>query len=152
MDALQDILRRIETTLDGTLRYFASDLHGREHLREVALLAGRIARRSGVDVETAMVAGYLHDCGRVDDAAGNAHAHESAAIARRVLPERFPHLPAEAIAAAIERHADGEVTDDPLAGALWDADRLTLPRAGFVVDENLLSTDPGRRMLREESP
>ena len=67
---LQGILSRIEAKLRGRLRYYDSELHGLSHLREVALLAGKIAAESGVDVETAMVAGFLHDCGRISTAGG----------------------------------------------------------------------------------
>lgn len=111
------------------------------------MLAGWIAQRSEADVEAAMVAGFLHDCGRVDDGGGNRHAHDSATIARRLLPRTFAHLPIGRICEAIARHADGQITDDPLAGALWDADRLTLTRLGRDVREDLLSTEPGRRLL-----
>ena len=46
---------------------------------------------------------------------------------------------------ALERHAFGEVSDDPRIGACWDADRLHLPRVGFQVDPALLSTSAARQ-------
>jgi uncharacterized protein len=146
---LQGILSRIEARLGGKLRYYHSELHGLSHLREVAMLAGKIAAESGVDVEAAMVAGFLHDCGRVDDGGGNQHALDSAALAGPVLRELFPHLDARRICQAIAAHADGTTTDDLLAGALWDADRLTLERLGRTVREGLLSTPAARQMLKE---
>jgi HD superfamily phosphodiesterase len=42
-DGLQERLRRIETCCRGRLRHLDSELHSLRHLREVALLAGRIA-------------------------------------------------------------------------------------------------------------
>ncbi|MFW6061664.1 MAG: HD domain-containing protein [Planctomycetota bacterium] len=141
------LLVRIESTFHDRLPALQSWIHGRAHLREVSMLAGWIAQRSEADVEAAMVAGFLHDCGRVDDGGGNRHAHDSATIARRLLPRTFAHLPIGRICEAIARHADGQITDDPLAGALWDADRLTLTRLGRDVREDLLSTEPGRRLL-----
>lgn len=143
-------LREVEARFVRKLPAFDSDLHGREHLREVAMLAGRIAAELGEDVEAALVAGLLHDCGRVDDGGGNRHALDSAVLARPLLKEFFPHLDAERIIDAVARHADGQITEDPLAGALWDADRLTLVRLGRRVRSELLSTEPGKRMARDQ--
>jgi putative nucleotidyltransferase with HDIG domain len=149
---LQEILSRIETRLSGKLQYYDSELHGLSHLQEVAILAGKIAAESGVDVETAMVAGFLHDCGRIDDGGGNVHAIDSAKQARPLLTKLFPHLDADRVCQAIAAHADGLTTDDLLVGALWDADRLTLERLGRTVREDLLSTPAAKRMLKEEMP
>ena len=148
---LRGQLDSIEAVCGGGVVYHDSWLHGMAHLREVALLAGWIAREMGEDVESAMVAGFLHDCGRMDDGGGNRHAHDSERLARPILKKHFPHLDADRICDAIRRHADGEVTDDPIAGALWDADRLTLERLGYRVEEDLLSTPAGKRLARESS-
>ncbi|HUT57746.1 MAG TPA: HD domain-containing protein [Phycisphaerae bacterium] len=145
-----DLLQEIEAKCATRLRYYPSELHGLNHLKEVALLAGRIAAEMDEDVEAAMVAGFLHDCARTDDGVGTRHARDSAKLARPVLKECFPHLDAERICCAIERHADGKVTEDPLAGALWDADRLTLPRLGYEVCVELMSTEAGRRMASRQ--
>ena len=148
---LQGILDRIEATLSGKLRYYDSELHGLSHLREVSLLAGQIAAEAGADVETAMVAGFLHDCGRMNDGGGNRHARDSAELAEPLLKECFPHLDAGRVLEAIRFHADGLPAEDPIAGAVWDADRLTLTRLGRAVREDLLSTESGKRMAREDT-
>ena len=148
---LQGILSRIEVRLSGKLRYYDSELHGLSHLREVALLAGRIAADSGVDVETAVVMGFLHDCGRMNDGGGNGHAIDSARLARPLLRQLFPHLDGDKVCQAIAAHADGGTTDDLLVGSLWDADRLTLERLGRTVREDLLSTPAAKRMLKERT-
>ena len=148
---LHGILSGIEAKLDGKLRYYHSELHGLSHLREVALWAGRIAVESGVDVESAMVAGLLHDCGRMNDDGGNMHAIDSAELARPLIKQIYPHLDADRICQAIVAHADGTTTTDPLAGALWDADRLTLERLGETVREDLLSTPVAKRMLMKRA-
>jgi HD superfamily phosphodiesterase len=122
-------------------------LHGLEHLREVARLAGRIAAGESHDrlrVISAIVAGFLHDMGRVHDGHDPAHGPKSRDLAGRVLREQFPHLPADPIALAIEAHADGCVTADPVAAAVWDADRLTLARAGITPRAEFFSTATGR--------
>lgn len=143
------MLAKIESRVAGRIRYYDSALHGLGHLREVALLAGRIAAESDADVETAMVAGFLHDCARVDDGGGNWHAIASAELARPLLEQCFPRLDAEKICYAIAAHADGGTTTDPLVGALWDADRLTLIRLMRPVSLSLLSTAAGRSLAVE---
>ena len=146
---LPKMLAEIETRLAGWIEYYDSDLHGIGHLREVALLAGQIAAEADIDVEAAMVAGFLHDCARVDDGGGNWHALSSAQLARPLLEQYFPRLDAEKICCAIAAHADGTTSTDPLVGALWDADRLTLTRLMRPVSLSLLSTDAGRRLAGE---
>ena len=148
-DDLRQSLAAIEAACGDRFVYHDSWLHGIVHLREVALLAGYIAAQSGAEVEAAMVAGFLHDCGRMNDGGGNRHAHDSERLARPILQKLFPHLDADRICEAIRRHADGQVTDDPIAGAAWDADRLTLERLGYQVREDLLSTSAGKRLARE---
>jgi hypothetical protein len=44
----------------------------------------------------------------------------------------------------MHHHTDGHITDDPLVGACWDADRLDLPRVGIAPDPRYLSTQAGR--------
>ena len=144
--AMRRRVAEIESRFADRLPCFPSELHGLNHLRKVAMLAGRIAEAIGADVESAIVAGLLHDCGRTDDRGGNGHALVSAALARPLLKELFPHLDAEAICRAIERHADGEVTADPISAALWDADRLTIGRAGYAIRQDLLSTEAAKRL------
>ncbi len=144
---LRSKLADIEACCEGRLSYFDSPVHGIEHLREVALLAGTIAIRIGCDVESAMIAGFLHDCARTTDEEGSKHAVDSAKVARSILEESFPHLDIENICDAIANHADGKVTEDPLSAALWDADRLTLVRLGRKVQPELLSTTVAKQMV-----
>ena len=148
MTELADHLARIEAVCRQEIQVYDSDLHGLSHLRGVAMLAGEIATETGTDVESAVVAGFLHDCGRVHDGGGNQHAVDSAELARPLLTKHYPQLDADRICEAIARHADGLVTDDPLAGALWDADRLTLTRLGYRVSEELLSTAAGKQRAK----
>ena len=123
-------------------------LHGISHLRRVSILSGRLASAVGEDVEAAVVMGFLHDCARTDDKAGDDHARDSAILARRLLKKFCPHLAAERMCRAIARHADGEVSDDMLTGCLWDADRLELKRINREIDLELLSTEVARRLAR----
>ena len=127
-------------------------LHGMSHLRRVASTAGRIASLISEDVEAAVVTGFLHDCARTDDGGGTSHAHDSACVAKNILPTCYPHLDVDRLCAGIAGHADGVVTDDLLIGSVWDADRLDLVRLGIEVDLGLLSTSVARRVaiVRQE--
>lgn len=118
------------------------------HLRQVALTAGRLAAALGEDIESAIVAGFLHDCGRTDDGGGTCHAYDSSIIARKAIAALDPHLDVDRLCDGIARHADGDVTQDALIGCLWDADRLDLTRIGVDPDPDLLSTPVARRMVR----
>ena len=60
---INDILENVESRLSGRMKFYDSSLHGLSHLREMAILAGRIASEAGSDVQSAMVAGFLYDCG-----------------------------------------------------------------------------------------
>jgi hypothetical protein len=91
---------------------------------------------------------------REHDGRDPAHGPRAAALARRLadaglLPLEDAQL--EALGEACELHADGLVTDDPVLGACWDADRLDLWRVGHIVDPGLLSTQEARRPARIES-
>lgn len=123
------------------------NIHGIPHLRRVAVTAGRIAASIGEDIESAVVAGFLHDCARSDDAGGTRHAHDSAILAKKLLSMYYPHLDAAHLCDAISRHADGKTTKDLLIGCVWDADRLDLRRLGIEVDPDLLCTSIARRIV-----
>jgi len=127
------------------------DIHGFPHLERVAILSGRLADALGEDVESAVVMGFLHDSARRDDRGGPGHAHDSAVLARRLLGRFYPDMDADRICDAIERHADGETTADPLTACLWDADRLELKRLGRTIDTDLLSTEAAKRLARIRS-
>ena len=114
-------------------------VHGLEHLRRVALSAGVLAKQVGADVESCVVGGFLHDCARTGDESGTAHALHSAIQARVILDKHYPHLDAYTILFAIQFHADGKTTGDPITACIWDADRLDLQRLGRTIDKNLLS-------------
>ena len=121
-------------------------LHGIPHLRRVASTAGRLAAAVGEDVEAAVIAGFLHDCARVHDGGGTRHAHDSADLAKEILATFYPHVDSDRLCDGIAHHADGTVTDDPLIGSLWDADRLDLIRLGRETRPHLLSTGLARRV------
>jgi len=147
-DKIADMVKNAEDLLAPFCTCRGLGLHGVSHLRRVAILSGRFAVAVGEDVESAVVVGFLHDCARKKDGNDLEHAHDSAVLARKLIERFFPHLDVDRICDAIEGHAEGEVTTEPLAACLWDADRLELKRIGRTIDIDLLSTEVARRLVR----
>ncbi len=124
-------------------------LHGFEHVKRVVENAKLIAREEcPQNFDDAVIGAYLHDIGRTDDGSGNEHAIKGARIAKDLLEKHWPHLDAKRILFAIEVHADGTTTKDPLIGAIWDADRLDIPRIGGNIRPQFLSTKKGMDLCR----
>ncbi|HBG14571.1 MAG TPA: hypothetical protein DDW96_04515 [Synergistaceae bacterium] len=145
---IAEIARQAEELLSPFCTCRGLVLHGIPHLRRVAILSGRLSKAVGEDVESAVVMGFLHDSARKNDGNDIEHAHDSAILARELIERFFPHLDVDRICDAIEGHADGEVTKDPLTACLWDADRLELKRIGRTIDTELLSTKVAKRLAR----
>ena len=126
-----------------------SHLHGEEHWHAVTATGLDLAvDEPGADPELLFLFGLIHDTRRQSDGRDREHGPRAGAFAVELHtagvfalePERL-----ELLCFALERHAFGEVSADPRVGACWDADRLHLPRVGFAVDPDLLSTATARR-------
>lgn len=126
--------------------------HELDHMRRTAVLAGQIAAVTpGADVLGAILGGAFHDIGRENDGHDPHHGPRGARlVARHRLLDpwlgriRDPNV----VLFAIQHHSDPFVTDDPTAGAVWDADRLELRRAGELPDLARFSTVEGKRRAR----
>ena len=126
-----------------------SSLHGELHWQRVAHSGIELAWLSGGDPLVALCFGLLHDAMRESDGFDPGHGSRAAALARELAADGLlAGLPLDALVEACELHADGLVTDDPVIGACWDADRLDLWRVGKAVDPTLLSTDDAKRRAR----
>lgn len=127
--------------------------HGLGHGRSVALWAGALAWMQGRSPLPPMVAGCLHDSARIDDAAGEQHAHDGAQVAEFFLnSEQGKRLPLsdsmrQEIVEAIYGHATPCKTSHPVAACLQDADRLRLSWGGRV-KEDLFSTAEGLEIAK----
>jgi len=122
----------------------ASELHGEDHWRRVAVAGSRIVEgRPGADPLVVLLFALLHDAGRLRDFYDEHHAYRGARIARELLAggDLLPLDRLETLLHAIERHDAGETSEDPTIGACWDADRLELWRVGIRPDPELLSTE-----------
>jgi uncharacterized protein len=141
-----------------------SRLHGEAHWRAVTVTGLDLADgEPGADHELVFLFGLLHDTRRESDGPDPGHGLRAAGLAAELHAEGAFTLEAdrlERLLFALERHAHGEVSDDPRVGACWDADRLHLPRCGFTVDKRLLSTaaarlptaEPAAAARRAETP
>ena len=126
-----------------------SHLHGEEHWHAVTATGLDLAAgEPDADPELVFLFGLLHDTRRQSDGRDREHGPRAAAFAVELHAAGVFALETERLELlcfALERHAFGEVSDDPRVGACWDADRLHLPRVGFAVDPTLLSTGAARR-------
>lgn len=139
------IVNEIDNKFAPLCKCSYTKIHGINHLRQVAYLAGRFAYSINECEETAIIGGYLHDCARENDGNGNSHAHESALLATKIISKFYPEINIERVYNAIFFHADGLITDDPFIGCIWDADRLNLVRIGIIPKVELLSTEVAKR-------
>jgi putative nucleotidyltransferase with HDIG domain len=94
------------------------------HLYGVSLAATMIAKKRGLDPETASMAAMLHDLHAYKTGSYDDHAHKGADLAREILGELKLTDEAEAdmICSAIYHHDDKLVTDAPMDEVLKDAD------------------------------
>jgi molybdenum cofactor biosynthesis enzyme MoaA len=91
----------------------------------------------------------LHDIGRIDDNdRKREHALKGSLIAKSILKKYFREygIDHEKIIYAIKHHSDGTISDDPLIGTIWDADRLDLGRIGVKINPTLLSTAAAKKI------
>ncbi len=100
--------------------------HDFDHILRVLVLAERIARAEGGDLEVVRAAALLHDIGRAqEEVTGEDHAAIGAARAREILAGHPPEK-VEAVVEAIASHRfrGGPPPATPEARALFDADKL----------------------------
>lgn len=125
-------------------------IHGDEHWRRVAENGIDLAQEAGVSAHVAVLFAILHDCRRENDGHDPGHGPRAADLAATLGHEALGVSPAElaGLAHALRLHDRGQVTDDPLVGVCWDADRLDLIRVGIRPDPRLLCTTAGRAPYR----
>lgn len=142
-------LEAIEGRMTDTAR--ASRLHGPRHARDVAR-CGLALRHVGVEADWTVVVLFaaLHDSQRRNDGHDPDHGARAAAVARDLRGHLvLTDAQADQLDHALTYHDAGQVSDDPTIGACWDADRLTLWRAGIQPQLKYMSTvRPGLRRDR----
>ncbi|HIE38366.1 MAG TPA: HD domain-containing protein [Anaerolineales bacterium] len=114
--------------IEEARRYYrgAESGHDFDHVLRVLVLAERIARAEGGDLEVVRAAALLHDLGRPEERiTGQDHAEVGAERAREILAGRPPEK-VEAVVHAIAAHRfrAGPDPATPEARALFDADKL----------------------------
>jgi uncharacterized protein len=97
----------------------------------------------GADAEIAMLFGLFHDSMRENDGHDPGHGPRAADLAEELSGLTGYRL--GLLMLACERHAEGEISEDPTIGVCWDGDRLDLPRVGIRPDSSLMSTRAGQQ-------
>jgi len=121
-------------------------IHGDAHWRRVAENGLFVARREGADPHAVLLFAILHDSRRENDNHDPEHGPRAGALAEAIGHEPLG-IDAGTLATlvhAMRLHDRGQVSDNPLVGTCWDADRLDLPRVGITPKPVLMSTVSGR--------
>lgn len=94
------------------------------HLYGVSLAATMIAKKRGLDPETASMAAMLHDLYAYKTGSYDDHAHKGAELAGEILSEMklTDDAETEMICSAVYHHDDKLVTDSAMDEVLKDAD------------------------------
>ncbi len=105
-----------------------------------------VANREGADPHAVLLFAILHDCRHENDGHDPEHGPRAAARAESIGHEPLGLTPGmlATLARAMRHHGRGQVSDHPLVGTCWDADRLDLPRVGITPDPRLMSTVSGQ--------
>ena len=117
-------------------------IHGPKHWARVRANGVYIAER--LDLETAFVTAFawLHDCCRESDYQDPDHGRRAAEFAKTLLGMKLfsEGIDFEKLLYALEFHNKGRVSEDPIIGVCWDADRLDIGRAGIYPSAEFMST------------
>jgi uncharacterized protein len=136
--------------VSATAPLAGSQLHGEQHWQAVARIGARLAAETpGPDLRAVLFFALLHDARRENEHHDPLHGPRAADLLDHFVAESRVVLAArvrDQLRDAIARHDAGAVSDDPLIGLCWDADRLCLPRVGIEPDPELLSTPAGREL------
>jgi len=132
-----------------------SGAHGFDHVLRVTVLAERIAREEGADVEIVRAAALLHDVAAAGPDREN-HHREGAAEARRILLELGqPTARVEAVAHCVETHRFRKPEEGPQtleAQCVYDADKLDAIGAVGVARAFVYGAEHGQALWGEVSP
>ncbi|MFH2056443.1 MAG: hypothetical protein ABIJ61_10825 [bacterium] len=116
--------------------------HGFAHWSRVCEFGRRLADASNVDRRLVELFALVHDCRRLDDGHDVLHGARAADALRgwQGTLIQLDTTDLDRLLYACEHHTAGKLSDDPLIGVCWDADRLDLSRLKYEIDVDLLST------------
>lgn len=105
------------------------DVHyGDAHWRATAAIGLALCDGTAVDRRVILAFAILHDSQRHDRLHDADHGHRAALVASgsAVLGKLLGPLGVAQVVEACVAHSDGLVSDDPVIGTCWDADRLAM--------------------------
>jgi hypothetical protein len=115
-----------------------SEFHGNDHWRAVAMQGLTLSAAHQMSYDGQIVAalfGLFHDCRRHNDDYDPEHGARGArALADSPVAGHLPDHLLETLIRSCVLHDNGQVTDNPMLGLGWDADRSVLTRVGMEPD------------------
>ncbi len=115
-------------------------VHGVRHWARVRVNGLALCRSTGADARVVELFAFLHDVGRLVDAADPLHGQRAADFIR-ALPRSLIPLDDERLAwllFGVEHHTKGKCPPNATVATCWDADRLDLGRISVRPDKALL--------------
>lgn len=126
--------------------------HGPDHWEKVE--RNTLILSKGMDekeILTCRLFAILHDCKREDEFDDPEHGYRAARFVSKALEKPIrDSIGADnykRLLEALRHHNEASISDDPVIGCCWDADRLDLLRVGIIPDKNLLSTKQGKKSI-----
>jgi uncharacterized protein len=142
----EDLLAQV---LQGAT-HINSPIHGELHWRAVAEAGMSIAATGGGCPRVALAFGMIHDCKRLNDDWDPEHGERASgwASGSKTLRNLLGKEGQEAVARACLDHEKGKITEDPVIGSCWDADRINLWRVGITPNRSFFSVLKGEEFAQ----
>jgi len=124
-------------------------LHGVGHWARVLDNGLRLAPLTGADPRVITLFALFHDSRRENDGFDPNHGSRGAELAQNIrghhiLLSELPDTSFDALVTACTLHTHARTHHNPTVATCFDADRLDLPRCGYVIDPARLCTDAAR--------
>lgn len=125
-----------------------SSIHGPEHWKYVERNGLLLAKMNGADETVVKLFALFHDSRRFDDSYDIEHGPRGAKLAKTMRGTLYDVTDSqyEMLINACEWHTTKRSTGIITIDSCFDADRLDLPRAGYIPDPKKMATADGRKI------
>lgn len=139
---------KIKEFIKGQSLLDAHSIHGTEHWRYVERNGLLLADLSGADKTVVRLFALFHDSRRFNDGYDTEHGHRGAELAlkTRGILYNITDYQFDLLTKACEWHTKRRSTGIITIDTCFDADRLDLPRAGYIPDPVKMATTYGAKI------